>query len=97
MPLRIVNTLILYFYFVVVPEKTHFKGIHEIISKYCTDKRRYTKQHKFHNVTDKLKTTHYTDATDVPSALAPVTIVELKEDKDHLDDLFIELNEFLNH
>lgn len=84
------------FYFVVVDEGINFKGIHDIIVKHCTDKRRYTKQHKFQNVSDKLVTTHYTDATDVPSALAPVTIVELKEDKDHLDDLFIELNEFLN-
>ena len=84
------------FYFVVVDELVNFKGIHDIIVKHCTDKRRYTKQHKFHDLTDKLKTTHYTDATDVPSVLAPVTIVELKEDKDHLDDLFIELNEFLN-
>lgn len=85
------------FYFVVVDEGINFKGIHDIIVKHCTDKRRYTKQHKFQNVSDKLVTTHYTDATDVPSALAPVTIVELKEDKDHLDDLFIELNEFLNN
>lgn len=85
------------FYFVVVPDAVNFKGIHDIIVKHCTDKRRYTKQHKFHDLTDKLKTTHYTDATDVPNALAPVTIVELKEDKDHLDDLFIELNEFLNN
>lgn len=85
------------FYFVVVDELVNFKGIHDIVVKHCTDKRRYTKQHKFHDVTDKLKTTHYTDATDVPSVLVPVTIVELKEDKDHLDDLFIELNEFLNN
>lgn len=85
------------FYFIVVDEGINFKGIHDIIVKHCTDKRRYTKQHKFHDLTDKLKTTHYTDATDVPSVLAPVTIVELKEDKDHLDDLFIELNEFLNN
>ena len=85
------------FYFIVVDEGINFKGIHDIIVKHCTDKRRYTKQHKFHDVTDKLKTTHYTDATDVPSVLAPVTIVELKEDKDNLDDLFIELNKFLNH
>lgn len=85
------------FYFVVVSDAVNFKGIHDIIVKHCTDKRRYTKQHKFHDVTDKLKTTHYTDATDVQSALAPVTIMELKEDKDNLDDLFIELNEFLNH
>lgn len=85
------------FYFVVVHDAVNFKGIHDIIVKHCTDKRRYTKQHKFHDVTDKLKTTHYTDATDVPSALAPVTIMELKEDKDNLDDLFIELNEFLNN
>ena len=85
------------FYFVVVPDAVNFKGIHDIIVKHCTDKRRYTKQHKFHDLTDKLKTTHYTDATDVPNALAPVTIVELKEDKDNLDDLFIELNEFLNN
>ena len=85
------------FYFIVVHEKTSFKGIHEIINKYCTDKRRYTKQHKFHHVSDKLVTTHYTDVTDVPSVLAPVTIMELKEDKDNLDAIFIELNAFLNH
>ena len=85
------------FYFVVVPDAVNFKGIHDIITKHCTDKRRYTKQHKFHYLTDKLKTTHYTDATDVPSVLSPVTIMELKEDKDNLDDLFIELNEFLNN
>ena len=85
------------FYFVVVDEGINFKGIHDIIVKHCTDKRRYTKQHKFQNVSDKLVTTHYTDATDVPSALAPITIVELKEDKDNLDDLFIELNKFLNN
>lgn len=85
------------FYFIVVDEGINFKGIHDIIVKHCTDKRRYTKQHKFHDLTDKLKTTHYTDATDVPNALAPVTIMELKEDKDNLDDLFIELNKFLNN
>lgn len=85
------------FYFVVVREGTNFKVIHDIIAKHCTDKRRYTKQHKFHDVTDKLKTTHYTDEQNVQKALAPVTIVELKEDKDNLDDLFIELNEFLNN
>lgn len=85
------------FYFIVVDEGINFKGIHDIIVKHCTDKRRYTKQHKFHDVSNKLVTTHYTDATDVPKALAPVTIVELKEDKDNLDAIFIELNEFLNH
>ena len=85
------------FYFVVIREGTNFKVIHDIIAKYCTDKRRYIKQHKFHDVTDKLKTTHYTDEQNVQKALAPVTIVELKEDKDNLDDLFIELNEFLNN
>ena len=85
------------FYFVVVDEGVNFKGIHDIITKHCTDKRRYTKQHKFQNVSDKLVTTHYTDATDVPKVLAPITIVELKEDKDNLDDLFIELNKFLNN
>lgn len=85
------------FYFVVVPDAVNFKSIHDIITKHCADKRRYTKQHKFHDLTDKLKTTHYTDATDVPSVLSPVTIMELKEDKDNLDDLFIELNEFLNN
>lgn len=85
------------FYFVAVSEGIDFKGIHDIVAKHCTDKRRYTKQHKFHDVTDKLKTIHYTDAGDVPSVLPPITIMELKEDKDNLDDLFIELNEFLNH
>lgn len=85
------------FYFVVVAEGTNFKGIHDIVTKHCTDKRRYFKQQRFQNVSDKLIATHYTDANEVPKALAPVTIVELKEDKDNLDDLFIELNEFLNH
>lgn len=85
------------FYFVVIAEGIDFKAIHDIVAKHCTDKRRYTKQHKFHDVTDKLKTIHYTDAEDVPSVLAPITIMELKEDKDNIDDLFIELNEFLNN
>lgn len=85
------------FYFVVVDELVNFKDIHDIVVKHCTDKRRYTKQHKFHDLTDKLVTTHYTDATDVPSVLSPVTIMELKEDKDNLDAIFIELNEFLNN
>lgn len=85
------------FYFVVVSEGIDFKAIHDIVAKHCTDKRRYTKQHKFHDVTDKLKTTHYTDDQAVSSGLAPITIMELKEDKDKLDDLFIELNEFLNN
>lgn len=85
------------FYFVVVAEGTNFKDIHDIVTKHCTDKRRYFKQQRFQNVSDKLIATHYTDANEVPKALAPVTIVELKEDKDNLDDLFIELNEFLNH
>lgn len=85
------------FYFVAVSEGIDFKAIHDIVAKHCTDKRRYTKQHKFHDVTDKLKTTHYTDDQVVSSGLAPITIMELKEDKDNIDDLFIELNEFLNN
>lgn len=85
------------FYFVAVSEGIDFKSIHDIVAKHCTDKRRYTKQHKFHDVTDKLKTTHYIDDQVVSSGLAPITIMELKEDKDNIDDLFIELNEFLNN
>lgn len=85
------------FYFVVVTEGIDFKGIHDIMAKHCTDKRQYFKQHRFHDVTDKLKTIHYTDDQIVSSALAPITIMELKEDKDNLDAIFIELNEFLNH